>query len=117
MDFDDLFNADCLQPSFAALKSSAESGCNFCILFYGAIMSASTSISEGTDVETLCNGQNVYYSKNPTDTAIHIDPTNFRDDNVYSQRDMSVSKIRLQIGDVSITGSDLHVSADEGWKP
>lgn len=114
IEFDDLFNVEFFQPSFAALKSSAESGCNFCILVYAAITSSRTAISEGIDIETLCSGRNVWISKNPTDTAIHVNISHFRDDNLYSERALSVSKLMIGIGDVFVTGSDLHVSADEG---
>ena len=110
-DFEDLFTADCLQPSFATLKSSAESGCNFCVLFYAAITSSQRLGSQ--DIEKLCSGQNIF-SVIATDTKIHAAPDPFRDDGVYSKRAMNMSKIELSVGNASSVGMDLRVSADEG---
>jgi hypothetical protein len=57
------------QPSFPALKNSAESGCDLCSLSYTAIV---TSYHDPEFLETLCRGQNPR-SPNDHDTSVHLD--------------------------------------------
>ncbi|KAK2603983.1 hypothetical protein QQS21_003819 [Conoideocrella luteorostrata] len=95
-DFDELLDADSLQPSFAALKSSAESGYS-------------------RDIQKLCDGQNIWRSFSPSsDTKICATAAGFVDADSSSKRDIHFTRISLKVGDISPATADLHVSANKG---